>query len=211
MVTPEKIIDLLKKLSPEKLQVIKSQVFNKNFAASELKEAPNDEDKIKTSIGEDPPKETKQEPTQENSNEAAKAKAVPDDDCVILIDSDDEPETANDKIEPTKPEEPKQSVLLPLDNENAGRVNFLGASNKRKCDESKENPIKKILKKTKECVNPDCSRESEDFLEAHLFLLNFYRKERKMNKPQYVCSMCYDKAMDMYEVSQSSEGHGKPY
>lgn len=219
-VTPEKIIDLLKKLSPAKLQDIKTQMFNKTsfFADEKSVEAEKTPDNVSvkmeldeasTSVSTEALPEEKDQEPKEKEEESVKDQsdqqtASPDDDCIILIDSDDEPEAENNKPEAVNPEEPKQSVLKPVDNDNDRQSKALPATtitSKRKSDESKENQNQKVLKKTKECVNPDCSHDSEDFFESPMFILNFYYTARKWNKTQYVCSNCYEKAVDKYEVS----------
>lgn len=221
----------MNKLSPEKLQVIKSQVFNKNpivtEKSTEFKDLPHADKSDKMDVDESPNVETvnlknreppenksnevtklmtketvnvkNQEPPQINSNGRTKAMI---EDCVILLDSDDEPDMANCHVEPIMAIESISSILKPLENDNSKRPDTSkGAIPKRKSDESKENQNQKVLKKSSECVNTDCPRDSDEFLEAHLFVLNFYYSGRKLNKFQYVCSTCFDKAVKKYEVS----------
>ena len=207
----------MKKLSPAKLQDIKIQMFNKSSFSAEVKTVDvekkhRDDENSKIKVEDASvsvltsalPEEKEQgsiKKEQDQSNDAVKQTANTDDDCIILIDSDDEPEAENNKTEAIKPEELKQSVLKPIDNDKDNQPNTFSTFNsKRKSDETKENQNQKVLKKTKECVNPDCSHDSDIFYESPMFALSFYCTTRKWNKTQYVCSKCFEKAVDKYEV-----------
>lgn len=62
----------------------------------------------------------------------------------------------------------------------------------------KENEeIKPVL--DHDCINPKCGRASNDFMRALKFVINHFRQNgEKLNKKQYVCSLCYDLAVEKY-------------
>lgn len=233
-VSPEKIIDLLNKLSPEKLQVIKLQVFNKTSTDAEAPaieaSEPEKTDEVQVSAIEKPvedpipdaekpiqaheaassgetfkmnvdevlttdPPEEQEDPLKPHNDEAEDS-----DDCVILSDTEDDKPTA---IAAKPVIEPGQSILKSITNSNGrqDKIPLPPVTNaKRKSGEIKEKPDQKIPKKSKECVNPDCPRGSDEYIDAPIFILNFYYTARKGNKAQFVCTTCYNKAVDKFEV-----------
>jgi hypothetical protein len=164
--SPNDLIDMLKKLSPEKLEEIKAKIFeNDQRKKLEFEEKKSEE---KMEVDEAPP--------------AVEAPKTSSDDCVILLDSDEEdspPKPAEET--PKEPEKEKE----------------VATASKRKSDEVLETKAKQP--KNKECVNPDCPRESKEFSESPLFVLSFYFATKKPNKTQFVCSSCYEKALTKYE------------
>lgn len=166
----ENLIDLLKKLSPEKLKEIQSKVFTD--AKDQAQEDQQMDVDSSTSPG-----------PIENAGNIEK-----EDNDVILIDSDD------DDPPPVIP----QKVISPPKRES---LNSEVVSTKRKSKENIGGETKKALKRSKECINPDCPCDSEDFSECSKLILNFYYADKKMNRAQYVCMSCSDKAILKYEVS----------
>uniref|UniRef100_A0A336KDJ6 CSON004398 protein n=1 Tax=Culicoides sonorensis TaxID=179676 RepID=A0A336KDJ6_CULSO len=52
---------------------------------------------------------------------------------------------------------------------------------------------------TIECINPQCDKTSNDFIRARKFIINHFRQNgEKLNKKQFVCSPCYDIAIEKY-------------
>lgn len=63
--------------------------------------------------------------------------------------------------------------------------------------------IKKIsdINLTHDCINPKCENNSNDFIQAPLFIINFFIGGQNANKPgkrRHVCSPCYDIAVEKY-------------
>lgn len=252
--TPEDLINILKMLSPEKLEVIKSQLFNtskeeakndnRSAATNELKnidEKAEDEaaknictkelvEQMDTLEFEGPIEKTEElksikkendEKMEVDDNESLKtaendetltkivvepvSKAMitddNDDDCVILLDTDDENENAatNQKLS-KKPSEVHQSQL-----DSTSGVLDVSPQNhplpQKSVDENQREPEKVTSSKHRECVNNDCARESREFLECPQFVINFFGVTRKLHKAQYVCANCNDKAIIKFEVS----------
>lgn len=50
-----------------------------------------------------------------------------------------------------------------------------------------------------ECINPKCENTSNDFMPARKFIVNHFRQNGdKLSKKQFVCSPCYDLAVEKY-------------
>lgn len=50
-----------------------------------------------------------------------------------------------------------------------------------------------------ECINPKCERSANDFVRARKFIVNHFRQNgEKLSKKQFVCSPCYDLAVEKY-------------
>lgn len=108
---------------------------------------------------------------------------------VICLDSDDEQSatTAAPKQDKSLKEEIKEQV-----------------TKKRK--QSVE------IKKLKECVNPNCPRNIDDeYSECPVFIMTFYYITRKPNKVQWICSTCYEKAIEKYEDLASNINSNLPW
>lgn len=109
-----------------------------------------------------------------------------DDDCVILLDSDDEPEPEPMKSEDTPKEEEIDSDQVV-------------SNSKRKATEDKEKKPKKVPKPSRECINTRCTRVCDEFSEAPRLAISFYYAQ-KLNKPQFICAVCFEAALTSYEV-----------
>lgn len=53
----------------------------------------------------------------------------------------------------------------------------------------------------KECINFECKQNHKQFYKAPQFALSFFKVNKKKFKQQFICLECYDRAVDMYEVS----------
>lgn len=234
---------MLKMLSPEKLEVIKSQLFNTSKETEKSVENPatsdeKSEEQMDTTEADVSTKQTKPEEavieteaakTSENQqdkkddeemdvddNEVAKipekdktppnveaedvamATAIEnkDDDCVILLDSDEEAEDRlKDEIADVQPkvfesniEHLETTPQPPLQQESLEKL-------------VEQKPGKVISAKNFECVNNDCPRDSKDFIESPQFVLHFYGASKKSGRVEYVCSSCQEKALIKFEVS----------
>lgn len=192
----DSIIDLLKKLSPERLKEIKSKVFSSDARRDEQEE----KIEVEEEKSPEPTNSGASENTQATGEDQAEGEApkketsapptLPADDTgndsdVILIDSDDdEPPAQQSAAASHIPEPSADPEVLPI---------------KRKSEEPQERP-NKALKKSKECVNPDCPKTTETFMESSIFISNFYYADKKTIRTQFVCTSCFDKAILKYEV-----------
>lgn len=177
----EDLINILKSLSPEKLKEIRSQIFDDSTSTTNDTPAMEVDASAAASVPE-APQESPHE-SQVKEPEKQPADDDDDDDCVILLDSDEEEAAPVVEKAPTpKPEEPPMQA----------------ASVKRKFNEGKENKPKKRLK---DCVNPDCSGDSNEFNECPPFVMSFYHHNKKSFNVPFVCNSCIDKAVLKFEVS----------
>lgn len=175
----ENLIDLLKKLSPEKLKEIQTKVF------TDTKEQAQEDEQMEVDSSTSPgPVENDKKIEKEDDDDD-------EDDDVILIDSDDDdpPPVIPKKVEPAPKRESLSKEVV---------------STKRRSKENSGGETKKFPKRSKECINPDCPRDSEEFTECTKLILNFYYADKKMDRAQYVCLSCSDKAILKYEVSSMS-------
>lgn len=190
-------------------------------ATAEKDESPaaleeKDESSAAIEVEEEPPAAVGDEPMEVEGEIAGKVpppqKEDSDEDCVILLDSDDDAEApivqkqapAEADPVPVSPQAdvPQADISPLLCGESIADVaSKNGAIPKRRIDEDKDNTTKKVFKKTKECVNPDCSGGSEEFMECPTYALRFYYATKKVNKIQYICDLCHDKALIKFEVS----------
>uniref|UniRef100_A0A1A9X4V2 Histone-lysine N-methyltransferase eggless n=1 Tax=Glossina brevipalpis TaxID=37001 RepID=A0A1A9X4V2_9MUSC len=51
----------------------------------------------------------------------------------------------------------------------------------------------------KECINYECPHNHKQYLQAPLWALSYFHVNKKKFKCQYVCVVCYDMSLDMYE------------
>lgn len=233
---------MMKQLSPEKLAAIRNKIVDaaKEVATSSAdkigppiakgKDAPaasaekdkppaaleeKEEEPAVIEVKEEPPAEVGDEPMEVEGEVVGKApqKEDSDEDCVILLDSDDDSEAPN--VQKQAPVEAvPAAVTLQADIPQAEIPQALlcaesladiaskdGTIPKRKSNEDKENMAKKVFKKSKECANPECPGGSEEFLECPNYASRFYYALKKVNKIQHICSPCHDKALIKFEVS----------
>lgn len=62
-----------------------------------------------------------------------------------------------------------------------------------------------------DCINPKCKRNSNDFVRARKCIVNHYRQNgEKLSKKQYVCSPCYDLAVEKYREYSEALINQKP-
>lgn len=62
-----------------------------------------------------------------------------------------------------------------------------------------------------DCINPKCERKSNDFVRARKCIVNHYRQNgEKLSKKQYVCSPCYDLAVEKYREYAEALINRKP-
>lgn len=224
---------MIKQLSPEKLASIRDKIVDaakEGTTSSADKERPpiakdkeasaaiaeQDESPAVVEVKEEPPAVVGAEPMEVESEIAGKVaqtqKEDSDEDCVILLDSDDDSEAPIVQKQATTeavpvPATPQADIaqadisLLLCGESIADDASKNGAISKRRLNEDKQKTTKKVFKKTMECVNPDCLGGSEKFLECPLYALRFYYASKKVNKIQYICEPCHDKALIKFEVS----------
>ena len=53
----------------------------------------------------------------------------------------------------------------------------------------------------KECINYECPRKHKQYFRVPQFGFSYFQVTKKKFKMQYICADCYDKALEMYEVS----------
>lgn len=53
----------------------------------------------------------------------------------------------------------------------------------------------------RECINYECPRKHKQYLKVPQFGFSYFKVTKKKFKVQYICADCYDKALEMYEVS----------
>lgn len=200
---------MLKSLSPEKLQEIKSKVL-------EITTDKKDEsllDDSQKSINDDTVADiTKNElvPTDDNekdieqkdeTEQTKEPKSTSAD--VICLDSDDDDSQSNtmpaavikeeteifknadENIETATIESKESETLIPKINDDVlHHVNGVSPSRLN----------------LKECINPECPRNKDDeFLESPSFVLSMFYIAKKPTKIQWVCSTCYNEAVETYE------------
>lgn len=186
-------------LTPEKLEEIKSQIITsvKEFSGSEKVEEVMDLECNETIVKVEPdldPLSNRAEAT------ASSAEAAPSsDDCIILLDSDDDEESSS----------AIPSAVIPSNVETVISDSSQKPNEKRKSDEMKENR-NKMQKRITECINPDCSKESNDFLKCDRFIVSFFFAFKRENQRQHVCRLCYDKVIQKYEEMGEALLNGDP-
>ncbi|CAG9797715.1 unnamed protein product [Chironomus riparius] len=201
--TPEDIINLLKSLSPEKLQEIKSKVLE--ITTDKKDTSPL----IKPKIEEIEPDTSELVPTieEEQKGEIEQAKANIEEPKstnadVICLDSDDE-ESENSR-EPL-PEINIQSETAKEEEENIKSATIEPAESDNLIQELNDEEMQvngdSISRlNLKECINPECPRNKDDeYLESPSFVLSMYYIVKKPTKIQWVCSTCYNEALETYE------------
>lgn len=204
---------MLKQLTPEKLEAIKTQIFSSANESSTDKKNEESHEAMDTENSErvigikqeklDNPKLQIKEAVSMPVRVDAKISESQDDDCIYVSDSDEENASATVKAAITKPDKPAEE-FAPSDLSSDSTT----ANTKRKFDEKIGKH--KSVKRTKECINPECPEESTDFIECHLFILNFFFVAKKPNRVQYVCSTCFDKAILKYEEMCEALLNDKP-
>lgn len=208
--TPEDIIKLLKNLSPEKLQAIKSKVFmNVKDSVNEKAPLPSAEVQMEVDAVAEPATATTFE---ESTSPSPVIEAInkPDkivdesEDCVILLDSDDDdaPEAASllPKVSDTKPDD--QSCVVSSSDKCAKTEDEAQSTLPSQPEQKSDEMLTKLNKMNKkECINPNCLRDSPCYDVSTQFVLNFYYVSKKPSSVQYVCGSCNDKAILKYEVS----------
>lgn len=208
--TPDDIIKLLKNLSPEKLEAIKSKMFMTSKDSVEEKSV-SELASVKASVDSVAETDSKMQSLNivKPSTPPLDAKNHPEtvsgdkEDCVILLDSDDDLENS---LKLSDEQHDSINVQVPSEEESVKTETEVQAASifitKRG---SEENPHRektaKLIKR--ECVNPNCPAESQCFIVSPQLILNFYYVPKKSGVVQYVCSSCNDKAILKYEVSLS--------
>lgn len=203
---------MLKSLSPEKLQEIKSKVLeittdkkNPN-ESSKLKIEDTESDKNQSNQDEsvttnDKENMTEQKDEIEQTKESVEEPKSTSTD-VICLDSDDEDDSNSMPVPDITKEEPEQAKAV--------EENIEAATNEKDIEntspELKEvenlhvNGDTACRLNLKECINPECPRNKDDeYLESPSFVLSMYYIVRKPTKIQWVCSTCYEEALETYE------------
>lgn len=191
---------MLKLLTPEKIEIIKSQILT---SYQDVKESTTSEIKTESHKAVDMEIDETISGTKEESvvkAEIAKKEETQDNDCIILLDSDEEDTPASKVCETKKEKNDIQSETL---------KKLLIGNSKRKSDEDKENE-KKLIKRSKECVNPECLGGNSNFVECDRFILNFFFVVKKENRIQYVCSICHEQAITKYEEMATALLNNEP-
>lgn len=67
-------------------------------------------------------------------------------------------------------------------------------------DDGTEDPTVEIFY-NKECINYECPRNHKQYFRVPQFAFSYFQVTKKKFKMQYICADCYDKALEMYEVS----------
>lgn len=137
--------------------------------------------------------ETKEEKSKEEPSSSTDKQETMDkrEEDVICLDSDDESQAA------AVPTPPAPSTQTEVENP---------APKKQKIAEVE----KKV--KLKECVNPDCPRKVDDeYTECPMFIMKVYYVTRKPNRIQWICSTCFDNALDIYEQLVSNVNSNLPW
>lgn len=148
-------------------------------------------------VDQEPEPEKDEKPTLPQTSSVVEKSAQPqdDDDDVIFIDSDDEPQTGTPStsapMESNQSNEPNENIEIAKTN---------GAISRQQSEEDKENKPRRIQKR-KECVNPECPRDGDEYTESPNFVMSFYYASKKFNKVPFVCNICHDAAVDKFEVS----------
>lgn len=195
------LMKILQKLSPEKLQQIKKTLLDESEkmevdTSFEAQECLDDDSKTSSPKPEQS-SETKPKVEEAKVDRPATPKIVnfkpTDDDIVILLDSDeDEPPTT---AQSSKSPEPVVTITL---EKTAPSMELKEADEKSSSDDKKNGHS---IKRATECINSECSKESQDFQICPLFALNFYYISKKPNKDQHICENCFEKAVIKYEVN----------
>lgn len=216
---------------PEKMEIQESDKPEiKESDKTEIKES----DKIeiqasdKTGAKEE---EEKMEVDDDNSNSTSNPDASvnptsKDDDDVICLDSDDDdddsceptaiekniPESAPEEIinkidSPKEPPEIAQNQIneetIDLDDDVEQAQNEVTIT--QKLNNKHVNGDAPKLLKLKECINPLCPRNpNDDYTESSSFALSVYHIIRKPNKYQWICTTCFDNAIEIYEKLASN-------
>lgn len=184
--TSEDIINLLKTLSPEKLKVIKSKIFNDSSKVNENEERFEVDGELLEGTKESIP-----------SAEPGPETKMKDENDIILIDSDDEEHSKNEDVKIP------ETLADEQDNSDLHVDGVAQESTPEPISEPEKKATAKSSIKKKECINPECTKVVNDneYIDCPRFTLNFYFITKKANKAQYVCSSCHEKALEKYEVS----------
>lgn len=205
---------MLKSLSPEKLQEIKSKVLEittdkKDESLLDDSQKPTiEETKVDTNQSElvptdDNEKETEQKDESEDSKESTEEPKSTSAD-IICLDSDDEDSQSN--LDPPETEIKEEPEIPKNEDENIEAAAIEPKESETLIREINDDELHHVngdaasRLNLKECINPECPRNKDDeYLESPSFVLSMYYIAKKPTKIQWVCSTCYNEALETYE------------
>lgn len=168
------------------------------------------------------------DPDKKKSDETSAANKSTDDDVitieqppmpVIEIDDDDEEpvlkpkDKENEFITPMEIDDDKPTETSKKTETAEDTDNLLCVVTEKSMDEiTKEEESNKDAEDVedttdevfynKECINYECAHKHKQFFKVPQFAFSYFKVNKKKFKVQYICADCYDKALEMYEVSK---------